>query len=318
MRDFFLYTRARLGDELSNICYNYSFIFPMKVTGFTFIRNAIKLDYPIVEAISSILPLCDDFVVAVGNSDDDTMGLIKSIDEKKIRIVESVWDESPEMKKGGRVLAAETDKALREVPLDSDWSFYIQGDEVVHEKYHEPILAAMRKWRDDESVDGLLFDYIHFYGSYDYIGSSPRWYDHEIRIIKNNRKIYSYRDAQGFRKDDNKKLNVKPVDACIYHYGWVKEPSVMMKKLINSSSIYGGVKLLKLAGSGEQFDYSNVDSLKFFPGSHPIVMQERIKKKNWTFDYDISFNRLSFRYKAKIFLKKHLGINFFYENYNLI
>lgn len=290
----------------------------MKVSGFTFIRNAIKLDYPVVESIKSVLPLCDDFVVAVGNSDDDTMGLIRSIDENKIKIVETVWDESPEMKKGGRILAVETDKAFRAVPEDSDWAFYIQGDEVVHEKYHDSILSAMKKWKDDDRVDGLLFNYLHFYGSYDYIGSSPRWYDHEIRIIKNNKSIYSYRDAQGFRKDDNKKLNVKRVDAFVYHYGWVKEPTVMMKKLINASSFYDGVKWLNTKDNDEKFDYFGVDALKHFTGTHPLVMQDRIRRKNWAFDYDISFNRLSFRYKAKIFLKNYLGINSFYENYTLI
>lgn len=290
----------------------------MKVTGFTFIRNAIKLDYPVVESIRSILPVCDDFVIAVGNSDDDTLSLIRSIDEKKIRIIETVWDETPEMRKGGRILAVETDKAFREVPDDSDWAFYIQGDEVVHEKYHPAIISAMQKWKDDEKVDGLLFNYLHFYGSYDYVGSSPRWYNHEIRIIRNKKSIYSYRDAQGFRKDVNKKLNVKPVDAFIYHYGWVKEPSVMMKKLINASSFYDGVKWLSEKDSDDSFNYYNVDSLKLFKETHPNVMVDRIMRKNWTFDYDISFNRLSLRYRAKIFLRKYLGINSFYENYNLI
>ncbi|HEX2967511.1 MAG TPA: hypothetical protein VHO46_00285 [Bacteroidales bacterium] len=290
----------------------------MKVTGFTFIRNAIKLDYPIVESIRSILPVCDDFVIAVGNSDDDTLELISNIDEKKIRIIESVWDESPEMKKGGKILAVETDKAFSQVPDDSDWAFYIQGDEVVHEKYLKMIVEAMEKWKDNDQVDGLLFNYLHFYGSYDYVGYSPRWYDHEIRIIKNRKSIYSYRDAQGFRKDNNRKLNVKPVDAFIYHYGWVKEPAVMMKKLVNASSFYDGVRWLKSSGEDCSFDYSNVDSLNLFNDTHPEVMIERIRNKNWTFDYDISFNRLSFRYKAKIFLRNYMGINSFYRNYNLI
>lgn len=290
----------------------------MKVTGFTFIRNAIKLDYPVVESIKSILPVCDDFVVAVGNSDDDTLALIKNIDADKITIVETIWDESPEMRKGGKILAVETDKAFMAVPPDSDWAFYIQGDEVVHEQYHSAIVEAMTQWKDDDRVDGLLFNYLHFYGSYDYFGYSPRWYNHEIRIIKNNKTFYSYRDAQGFRKGDNKKLNVKPVDAYIYHYGWVKEPSVMMKKLINASSFYQGMKWLDEKDNDGSFDYSNVDSLNLFTGSHPEVMKERIRKKNWAFDYDISYNKLSFRYKAKIFIKKYLGINSFYQNYTLI
>ena len=142
----------------------------MKVTGFTFIRNAVKYDYPVVEAIKSILPVCNDFVVAVGKSDDNTIDLIQNIDKQKISIIETVWDDSPEMKKGGRVFALETDKAFQAIPADSDWAFYIQGDEVIHEKYLDNIYLSMERFKDDIQVDGLLFNYLHFYGSYDYVG----------------------------------------------------------------------------------------------------------------------------------------------------
>lgn len=290
----------------------------MKVTGFSFIRNAVKLDYPIVEAVRSILPICDNFVIAVGKSDDDTLGLIRSIDPEKIRIIETEWDDSPEMRKGGMVFARETDKALKCIPSDSDWAFYIQGDEILHEKYLELVYNEMKRWKDDMNVDGLLFNYLHFYGSYDYVANSPRWYNHEIRVIRNRKSIYSYRDAQGFRQGDNMKLRVKPVDAWIYHYGWVKEPKLMTRKLANATSFYDGMKWLKEAASLQSYDYSSIDSLQQFTGTHPAVMQERISQKNWSFDYDISFNRLSFRYKAKIFLKKYLGINSFYENYRIV
>src|SRR5687768_5278014 len=109
----------------------------MKVSGFTFVRNAIKYDYPIVEAIQSILPLCDEVVVAVGDSEDGTMELIKGIPSEKIRIIETIWDDT--LREGGRVLAVETDKAFSAVSEDADWAFYIQGDEVLHEKYHSVV-----------------------------------------------------------------------------------------------------------------------------------------------------------------------------------
>ncbi len=247
----------------------------MKVTGFSFIRNAVKYDYPAVEAISSILPVCDDFVVAVGDSDDNTEELIQAIDKQKIKIIHSVWDDSPEMKKGGKVFAKETDKAFGAVPPDSDWAFYIQGDEVIHEKYLETIYSAMEKWKNNDRVDGLLFNYLHFYGSYDYIGISPRWYKNEIRVIRNDKTIYSYRDAQGFRKGENNKLNVKPVDAYVYHYGWVKEPEVMLNKLKNTSSFYKDLKWVKKISSGHIFDYSSIDALNLFTETHPRVMTVR-------------------------------------------
>lgn len=295
----------------------------MKVSGFTFIRNATKFDYPVVEAIKSILPICDDFIVAVGNSDDNTLDLIKSIDKQKIKIIETVWDDSDEMKKGGKVFASETDKAFKAIPMASDWAFYIQGDEVIHERYLDGIHAEMLKWKDDKSVDGLLFNYLHFYGSYDYIGNSPKWYSHEIRIIRNNKAIYSFRDAQGFRKCVDEKLNVKPIDAYVYHYGWVKEPGTMMKKAINANSFYRDKNFLKQikskeSGGSSEFDYSSIDSLRLFSESHPKVMEDRIHRKNWLFQHDISYNKLSLRYRGKIFIKKYLGINTYYENYKVI
>jgi hypothetical protein len=290
----------------------------MKVTGFTFIRNAVKYDYPVVEAIKSILPICDDFVVAVGNSVDNTLELIRNIDKQKIKIIETTWDDSSEAKKNGRVYALETDKAFQAVPPDSDWAFYIQGDEVVHEKYLDDIYSAMERFKDDKKVDGLLFKYLHFYGSYNYVGVSPKWYTHEIRVIRNDKSIYSYRDAQGFRIGDNKKLKVKPVDAYVYHYGWVKEPQTMMSKIKDTYAFYHQDHQPEKKYPNKAFDYSSIDALRLFTDTPPKVMKERIEQKNWSFEYDVSFNRLSLRYRGKIFLKKYLGINTYYENYTLI
>jgi glycosyltransferase involved in cell wall biosynthesis len=162
----------------------------MKISGFTIVRNAIKYDYPIVEAITSILPICDEMIVAVGKSEDDTLELIRSIGSPKIKIIETIWDER--LREGGKVLADETNKAFAAVSEDSDWAFYIQGDEVIHEKYLPSIKASMEKFKNDSSVDGLLFNYTHFFGSYDFIGDSRRWYRREIRVIKNDHTISSY------------------------------------------------------------------------------------------------------------------------------
>jgi hypothetical protein len=290
----------------------------MKVSGFTFIRNAVKYDFPVVEAIKSILPVCDDVYVAVGKSEDKTLELIHSIDKKKIKTIETIWDDSPGINSGARVFALETDKAFQAVPVDSDWAFYIQGDEVIHEKYLDTIFSAMEKYQKDERVDGLLFNYLHFYGSYDYIGISPKWYKNEIRVIKNNKSIHSFRDAQGFRKGDNLKLNVKPVDAYVYHYGWVKEPEVMSEKVRNSNTNYYKIPVPKNISPAQPYDYSSIDALSLFTDTQPLVMKERIERKNWQFEFDISFNRLSLKYKAKIFMKKYLGINTFWKNYKII
>ena len=290
----------------------------MKVSGFSFIKNALKYDFPIAEAIKSILPICDEFVVAVGESDDDTLDLIAQIDPDKIKIIETQWDES--LREGGQVLALETDKAFAQISEDSDWAFYIQGDEVVHEKYLDTIYQGMLQCKEDLSIDGLLFKYLHFYGSFDYVGDSSKWYKHEIRVIRNDKSIYSYRDAQGFRKGDNEKLRVKAIDAYMYHYGWVKEPETMQIKLENNSKYWHDDRWIDDNVRTENNSYAydrHVSELKLFPGEHPQVMKERIEAKNWKFDYDISRNKKTTKDRIKEILSKVFGIEIAYKNYRI-
>jgi glycosyltransferase involved in cell wall biosynthesis len=290
----------------------------MKVSGFTIVRNAIRYDYPVVEAIQSILPLCDEVIVAVGKSEDDTLKLIRSIPSDKIKIIETVWDDT--LREGGRVLADETNKALRACAADSDWCFYIQGDEVIHEKDYAAIRDTMHQWKDDKRVEGLLFDYFHFYGSYDYTGDSRRWYTKEIRIVRNLPGVCSYRDAQGFRVD-GRKLNVMPVPASVYHYGWVKPPELQQAKQESFHKMWhDDAWMKKNIPATDQFDYSQIDSLERFRGSHPAAMQRRIQQRNWTFSYDPSHKKFgSFKARLLYFIQKKTGWKIGeYKNYRVI
>ncbi|MBI3509311.1 MAG: glycosyltransferase family 2 protein [Bacteroidetes bacterium] len=278
----------------------------MFVSGFTIVCNAIKFDYPIVEAIRSILPLCDEVIVAVGKSEDETLQLIKNIGDKKIKIIETVWDDS--LREGGRVLADETDKAYGAISKNADWCFYIQGDEVIHEKFHPAIKMSMEKWRSDKSVEGLLFNYVHFYGSYDYVGDSRKWYRKEIRVVRKNDEIVSYRDAQGFRKKNNSKLLVKQIDASVYHYGWVKPPQAQQAKQESFHKMWHDDEWMKknipVAGI---FDYSKIDSLAEFHGTHPEVMKERIQKQNWKFNFDPAKKKWGMKMRLLMWIEKTSG-----------
>ena len=290
----------------------------MKVAGFSFIRNAIQFDYPIVEAITSVLPLCDEFVVAVGDSDDDTLGLIQSIQSDKIRIIHTTWDQSA--RAGGRVLAQETDKALAAISPDADWAFYIQGDEVLHEQSIPAVREAMQTYLTDPHVDGLLFKYLHFYGSYSYVGDSRQWYRHEIRVIRNTGNVVAYKDAQGFRTRDNRKLKVKSIDAYIYHYGWVKPPEAQKDRLRYANHFWhGSATIAQAEASINDFDYSRIDSLAHFTGTHPAVMQPRVDRLNWDFVFDTSQKRYTLRVRFLTFMEKLTGWRIGeYKNYKKI
>ena len=214
----------------------------------------------------------------------------------------------------------ETDKALAAVSSDADWCFYIQGDEVVHEQYLPIIKQAMQDNLADKKVEGLLFKYTHFYGSYQYVADSFKWYRREIRVIRNTGKIRSYRDAQGFRTLDNQKLSVKLIEAYIYHYGWVKPPEIQREKMKSSINFWGDEHNVEEVNKQyESFDYSGIDSLSLFEGTHPKVMQDRLKKVNWMFNFDIKIKKLSLKNRLKMTVEKLTGWRIGeYRNYKIV
>ena len=290
----------------------------MKVCGFTIVKNAVRFDYPVTEAIESILPLCDRVIVAVGDSDDGTRGLVDSIGNEKIEILDTVWD--PALKEGGRVLAAETNKALDAIPPEYDWCFYIQADEVVHERFYPAIRAAMQEHLDNPAIDGLVFRYRHFYGTYDYVADSRRWYRYEIRIVRNNRSIRSWNDAQGFRWQDGRKLTAVQTGAEMYHYGWVRPPKLMKDKVEGAKAYWSADSkhIRTMDRPGEEYLYEqNYDSLRRFEGSHPAVMRERLERLNWHPQLSATRKRLGFGYRLLYWVERRTGVRLF-ENRHFI
>jgi hypothetical protein len=278
----------------------------MKVAGFSIIRNAQKFDYPVIEAINSILPICDAFYISVGQSDDDTKAVIQRIQSPKLVIIDTIWDDS--LREGGKVLAIETNKVFDVIPQEYDWCFYIQSDEVIHEKYLPIIKSNMERYAAQKEVQGLLFKYVHFYGHYDYIGAGRNWYRNEIRIIRNDKQIRSYKDAQGFRTLANQKLNVKVMDAEVYHYGWVKSPKFLQAKEQHFHKMWHNDEWMqKNIPEIEEFDYNNINVLETFRGTHPQVMKERINHSRWIFKYDVSKIKRSIKDKVLSFIEKQTG-----------
>jgi hypothetical protein len=289
----------------------------MFVSGFTFVRNGLLFDYPFVESIRSALALCDEFVVLVGSSDDDTRRAVESIGSPKIRIHDSVWDDG--LREGGRVLAVETNKALDLVSPQADWALYLQADEVIHENFLPAVRQAMERDVSDDRVEGLLFDYLHFYGSYRYVGDSRRWYRREVRAVRNDPAIRSWKDAQGFRKN-GRKLRVRPAGACIYHYGWVKPPAVQQAKQRHFHTLWhDDAGANRRAGEAAEFDYSRIDSLRLFPGTHPAVMQRRVAAEKEMPALDPSRKNFSLKGRLLHALEKRTGWRpGEYKNYRLI
>ena len=255
----------------------------MKISGFTIIRNAINYDFPVVESIKSVLPIVDEFVIALGNSDDKTDELISSIKSDKIKIIHTQWD-SCRYNIKGMIYANQTDIALQ--ACTGDWFIYLQADEVLHEDALPIIREACNKYIDDKNVDGFLLRYIHLYGDYEhYIDARHFGYPKEIRIVRRQPDIHSWRDAQSFRiipnfnyKDYGQTEGTQKLrcillkNAYIFHYGWCRDPRKMGGKQAEQILLSDGVSAQKVA----LYNYGNISAFPMFHGKHPAVMQERI------------------------------------------
>jgi len=313
----------------------------MKISGFSMVKNGGKLYYPVKESIMSILPLVDEFVIALGDcdKDDDTREQIESIGSDKIKIIDTVWDINKFSK--GTEHAHQTDIAKEH--CKGDWLFYLQADEVIHEKYLPVIEKRCRELLNDHEVEGILFKYLHFWGDYNHYQHAHKWYKHEIRIVRNRPDIHSWESAQSFRRipdfdgktyrghPNTYKLKVAKIDAYVYHYGWVRPPMFMANKTkAIDTNHQGEEKAEKISSSrGHKIDYGPLGKIHKFKEVHPKVMEGQIKKFNWADELnytkkyrpgEMKFKHDKLKYNIITFLENkifHRGI-FTFKNYVLL
>ncbi len=256
-------------------------------------RNTDKLYYPFVESILSILPIVDEFVIALGKGDvdDRTEELVTRINSNKIKIINTEWDLKNNI--GGTEYARQTDIAKKY--CQGSWLFYLQSDEVIHEKYLPIIQKYCNTYLSIAKVEGFAFHYKHFYGDYDHYIESHAWYAHEIRIIRNVTNIHSWKDAQSFRyipdfdyrdyyqSENTRRLNIIQLPAEVYHYGWVRPPQLMQTKTRIMKKAYHDPNQVDSDFDKKSLDhdYGAISLLDKFDGTHPKIMQDFIAKFNW-------------------------------------
>jgi hypothetical protein len=289
----------------------------MKVSGFTFLRNGQKLGYPFVASIRSILPIVDEFVIALGPCEDDTEKRVSEIGDPKIRIIPTQWNEriQPDYSVKGFVYGQQKSIAL--FNCTGDWAFYLEADEVLHENDLPKIRAAMEKHLGDQRVEALAFDYLHFYGNKNTIAWSPGWYRSEVRIIRNTIPAWSS-EALFFNVVTGHKQSRYPraahAGATIYHYGWVRSHAQMNLKLQAVEHNW--------SDRAKAVRYEEVDPaiLRPFTGIHPQAIRGWLPAAEGIFQTNPAYRLTSREKKHRWMLRfeKWLGIRFNKKHYRLV
>lgn len=265
----------------------------MKISGFTFIKNGLTLEYPILESIKSIEPLCDEIIINVGfndpncTEDDGTYDYLTSkLIGSKFVFIKSWWD--PKIQKDGLILSQQTNIALDK--CTGDICQYIQGDEMLHEADYPIIKEQYKKLFESNTYEGIIFQYHHFYGSTGVVKKTRNIYRREVRAIKRLPGLRSHLDAQGFRHSDGSKpLSLNSV-ARVFHYGWARKEDVMAKKVKAFDRLYHGNK----KDQEQAFSYSREWGLRPFRDTHPQLANSWIQKNQ------NSRNPLDFKYRFSI------------------
>ncbi|HEX4601252.1 MAG TPA: hypothetical protein VH116_07655 [Gemmatimonadales bacterium] len=246
------------------------------LSGFTIVRNAVTLDYPIVPAIRSILEVCDEVVVNVGTSEDETRELVAAIGDPRVRILDTAWDFS----QGSDALAAATNRAM--AACRGPWGLYIQADEVLHETGAAVLRERVREWDRDPRVEGLLVDYLHFYANFDTLATNRHWYRREVRVVRLGRDIRSYQDAQGFRVGPAlRRIRAKPTGARMFHYGWARPPQSVRRKFAVSQQVFPHARD-RYEQRERQARLEWTPLLRRFTGAHPRVATAWIDARRGT------------------------------------
>jgi hypothetical protein len=241
----------------------------VKLSGFTMVRNATRLDFPLEASLLSLLPVVDELVVNVGRSDDDTRDRVVALGDARIRIIDAVWDPG----RGPQMLADETERARR--ACVHPWGIYIQADEVFAEGAAERLRETINRVDADPRVEGVLVDYRHFYGGFDTVAVNRSWYRCECRAVRlaGGREIHSFRDAQGFRVGpDNRRIRAVRSGAVMHHYGWARPAWALHAKRSADREIYHWRQ-------GQSLDRPLlpwVPGLRRYQASHPTVVRDWI------------------------------------------
>ena len=286
------------------------------LSGFTLVRNAVTLDFPIVPAIRSVLEVCDEVVVNVGASDDATRDLVASVHDPRVRILDSVWD----FTKRNEMLSQETLKAM--AACRGTWGIYIQADEVLEESGARLLRDKTAEWDTDERVEGLLVDYLHFYGGFDRIATNRRWYRREVRCIRLGRDIRPYQGAQGFRVGPAyRKIRARPTGARMFHYGWARPARAIREKLEISKTIYPWSRE-RSAREQERGYLEWLPLLKPYTGPHPRVAAEWVRERMVDPERRIGprhFQLEHLRFYASDWIERLTGQRLFeFRNYQLV
>lgn len=246
----------------------------IRLSGFMALKNGVSLGYPFVEAILSLLPACDEFVVSEGYSEDDTYAWLERLRQRhpsKIRLHRRRW---PEGMTGGEAIG-KVQTAARKL-CRGHWAYLLQADEIMPPENTSYLRDVCRARGLGERIVGrrrfgsYRVDFVHVLDNFQRIDPSPgyRW---AIRLVRNRPFVHSGGDGWQMQGLGCSLIGTAALPRPVVHVGY-NFPVNTWRKHINHASLYPDHELYqeRARSAQEHLARHAEGSLPLLPSASPL------------------------------------------------
>lgn len=251
--------------------------------------NVTIMDYPLEEAVYTALQICDEAVIVMGQSQDDTEQRVWSIFEgyepgrvvmcKQYFVYDRGWQQ-----RWWNFAVAQT---------DAEWLLWLDADEAIHEGKVGKIHDLMEK----PDCGLIRFPFLHFYATKDYAIRMPLVHNTRMgrrsigyRMVNwctdqtpNNAACQVVFGLDGIEANAHSWEGeyIEDVDAPIYHYGWCRDATALAISQVKHRAWYadggglerGTIPMVRPHPFDVKGKLSN-GRLARWEGSHPAIMDK--------------------------------------------
>lgn len=253
------------------------------LSGFVCVRNAVKFDYCVEEAVKSLIPVCDEVVISYGGvygeEDDGTLEIVKGLVKMDSR-VRAVWYDWPNPERNIHWWTTWLNHARERLLYDT--MLGLDSDEVLDPAGYNQIRAMT------STGCSALFHRLNFWKDPQHLAPENRVCGTQVARLGPT-SAWMCSDEPFPAVNPNIRTKAEPFPSLrIFHYGFLRKPDAFVKKADAIQNMFFGstdARLAEQVAKGQRWDerdYFDGESLRKFDGQHPEVARAWLTERGYS------------------------------------